>query len=236
MILWSTREVLGRNARQAMALRCLAPQLRANPAVWVQVLAKRHLRSGCALAVGGAVLGLCIPPPAEAAVCDLPGSQTLATAAGGSVRILLGIDGVGYACDYQVGKLVLLLPTDANFDPIRPIVVRRPYLAYAAANDDFHDLWFINSVNLVTGEYRHKRRWRPVLGYVTDLVVEQDGSMAWLEADDDAVPQTSVVRLADQHGQRVPTHGHHAVAGSLRLRGTTLSWKQRGRHRTTRLQ
>jgi hypothetical protein len=172
---------------------------------------------------------------ARAASCDPPGAQDPSSTR--QVRVFRlpapqTPEGTAwYACLFRVGRVVPLRPY-LDFLEIVPIAVADPYFAYAAANDDFRNLWWINSMNLVTGKYAHGMTFRSDLGHVLDLVVKRNGSMAWDSYAEQGNPVhvEQTVHIADTHGQRVPPHGHNVVVGSLRLRGSTLRWRK-GRRR-----
>ncbi len=76
---------------------------------------------------------------------------------------------------------------------------------------------------------------------VTDLKLKRNGSVAWITKTnpydvllnpyampDDFLPDYEVGK-SDRAGQALLDRGHDIVAGSLALRGRTLSWVRRGR-------
>jgi hypothetical protein len=99
------------------------------------------------------------------------------------------------------------------------------FLAYVGAQDDFGHTFLIGSVDLFTGRRAHRLVYRPRMGTAGDIVVKTNGSIAWIQGDT-GFPARA--RLADRRGVRIPPGGSRATFGTLRLRGSKLTWK-RGR-------
>lgn len=128
-----------------------------------------------------------------------------------------------FACLDTVNRIIELRPA-GNILDLPHMVLAGDTLAYVARPDDFNSRFFIRSVNLRAGEYRHSADYRPLgSGSVTDLVANRRGSFAWV-GDDGDHPHT--LRVIDQRGRRVPRRGHDVQAGTVRLHGTRLCWRQ----------
>ena len=71
---------------------------------------------------------------------------------------------------------------------------------------------------------------------VTALVVKADAAVGWIARAASVGGHTLVqVRRLDRHGARVLDSGSAVGTGSLRLRGTTLSWRHGSATRTAAL-
>lgn len=136
-----------------------------------------------------------------------------------------------FACLDTVNRIIELRPL-GNILDLPHIVLAGDTLAYVARPDDFNSRFFIRSVNLRTGEYRHSADYNPKgSGGITDLVANPGGSFAWA-GDDGDHPDT--LRIFDQRGRRVPRYGHNMQPGTLRLRGSRLCWRQHRIRRCTK--
>lgn len=88
---------------------------------------------------------------------------------------------------------------------------------------------------------------RVVCPAVDSLVLKPDGAVAWVGVDFPAPPpsrgpscgteieQTTEVRRDDSHGLAVVASGNGIAPASLRLSGSTLSWRDEGKEATSTL-
>ncbi len=86
--------------------------------------------------------------------------------------------------------------------------------------------------NVPTGQLAKRRRGFVGVGAATALVVEPDGSVAWIAHNDERSKPGrgySEVHVIDQHGSRVLAFGHRIGPTSLRLAGSRLYWTQGGK-------
>jgi hypothetical protein len=72
---------------------------------------------------------------------------------------------------------------------------------------------------------------------VSSIVVNSAGHVAWIGSSRSILAHRRVVEVLEQagHGLRVLDSDRSIAPGSLRLQGTTLSWKQDGASRTVTL-
>jgi hypothetical protein len=113
------------------------------------------------------------------------------------------------------------------------------FYAYVIGHDDFDTQFQIRSIDLRTGRHAHTVGFSPGKGGVADLTLKPNGSIAWIQVDHVDLANSekldATLILADTRSVRLPRHGRHVRQGSLRLRGSTLSWKQGRRRFSTRL-
>lgn len=144
-----------------------------------------------------------------------------APADGGNPNVL-------YACSLSANRPVSLRPV-GGYGPLDDATTHfaaaGPYLAYVLSADDSGDTFFVGSVNLRTGRFARFATFHPRSGCVSAPVVKPNGSWAVI-VDSFCEGAAATVHLADRRGFSVPAHGRGARDDSLKIRGSTVSWRQ----------
>jgi len=135
------------------------------------------------------------------------------------------------ACLYRANRVIVMRPTTFGELDYGSVRVAGDFLAYVIKEDDFpFSRNKVESVNLVTGRYVHEVTAHPS-ALAVNPKLRPTGSVAWVEEN----ARSFTLRLADRRGVRTPQHGHRIHEWSLRLRGSTLRWRQGHRTYSTRL-
>lgn len=141
-----------------------------------------------------------------------------------------------YGCLLSTNRPVALRPVDASYGTgHEDYAASGSVLAYAlGADGDFNDRYNVGSVDLATGRFGGLKTFSVDDGLIGGLVVKSNSAWAIImhERGKDSAPST--VYVYDRRGFRVPAHGRNAIDGSLRLRGSRLSWKQYSRRHNRR--
>jgi hypothetical protein len=175
--------------------------------------------------------------------CGDPAARTLA--ASGRARVYVS-DHVVYGCapagggTYRLGGAGRCLASHA----LDAVAVAGPLIAYAVSScgvdmsttkvlvrrlTDGAILATSPSVSVSTGPES--------IQSVSSIVVNSAGHVAWIGSSRSILAHRRVVEVLEQagHGLRVLDSDRSIAPGSLRLQGTTLSWKQDGASRTVTL-
>lgn len=175
--------------------------------------------------------------------CGPRGAKTLAES--GVARVYAAQETV-YGCSSHSPKtLVLGSANDCfNAEEVRPAAVAgevAAYGTYACGVDSAGgDLVvqrldtgkMLHSVGAITGPLGVEAAYE-----VTSVVAKPDGSAAWIGHGHAIGPPRNATEVHDvtAHGTRLLDSGPGISTGSLRLRGSVLSWRDNGHTRTARL-
>lgn len=174
------------------------------------------------------------PAPPNEGLCQAPAGATSYRYS--STLRIYDAGSVPYGCILTVGRVVRLDSSGYTF--FQTAASAGDYIGYAVGRDDFETSFYIRSLNTRTGRHVHTVLFEPNPGSVRPIVVKANGSIAWVQSDYVAASTSDyayTVRLADTRGVRVPRHGRNVRRSTLRLQGSTLSWRKGRRRFTTQL-
>jgi uncharacterized protein YycO len=182
-----------------------------------------------ALVVAAAALLLAAAPASARVPCRGHGSQTIAATR--TARLFTAADGNDYACLYSAGR-AYYLSTDEHYQ-YEHIHFAGRYVAFVQnveATDDH-----VGVMDMRSGRTHNYEIATPIDNQVCfdvgSLVLKADGAVAWIGTNFDSdfcenppAPEIEV-RSHDRRGLIVWDRGTSVAAGSLRLRGSQMSWR-----------
>jgi hypothetical protein len=176
--------------------------------------------------------------------CGPANAKTLASSA---VARVYSLNQVVYGCSVQRGRSLRLGHASRSITESRvgPVAVAGDVAAYGLSRFGVDTVSSAVEVRRLTdGAVLHDLSAASSVGpeffqSVGSVVVKTDGAVAWVGSASSIISRGRAVvqvRAADSSGERTLDSGRGIDSGSLRLRGSTLSWRDAGvtRHATLR--